>query len=75
MNEVAVGLGEPLEVAAFHSQRKLVVLPNRAMAHFVHLVKLALEHNEVSAGLGLLVHQVALKLLKRVHNLEEIAVV
>lgn len=75
MNEVTVGLSEPLEVAALHSERKLVVLPHRAVAHFVHLVELTLEHDKVSAGLRLLVDEVILKLLKRVYNLEEIAVV
>ena len=51
------------------------MLPNRAVFHLIHLVELALEKDEVSAGLGLLIDQVVLKLLKCVNHLKEVTVV
>lgn len=75
VNEVAVGLGEPLQVAALHREGELLVLVDRAVAYLVHLVKLAFEEHEVTACLRLLVNHVHFKLLESVDDLKEVTVV
>lgn len=75
LHEVLVGFLEPLEVASVHVHRELFVLPDGSMAHLVHLVELALEQNEVTAGLRLAVHHALFELLEGVDDLEEVSVV
>lgn len=50
------------------------MLVNRAILNFVQLVKLPLEHHEVSSGLSVKVYYVLLEFLKGVNNFEEVLV-
>lgn len=74
-DEVLVGFVEPLQVAALNVKRELFVLVDRSMTHLVHLVKLTLEHNEVTAFLGLSVDHTSFELLEGIDDFEEVSVI
>ena len=72
LDEVSVGLLQPLEVSSLDTEWKLLVLVDWSVLHFIHTVKLSLEKNELFAEVRLGVHKTDLELLKGINNLKEV---
>ena len=73
LDVVFTSIEQPSQVATFNFERKLFVLPDTAVLHFVKFIKLSLEENEVTARLAFGVHHGLFKFLEGVDNFEEAA--
>lgn len=51
------------------------MLPDAAVAHFVHFIELTLEKNEFTTFLRLFVYHALLKFFKRINNFEKVTVI
>jgi len=72
-NVVKIGVVEPSQVLTLKLEGESVVLINGSVLHLVHLVKLALEEDELFAGLRLAVNHASLVLLEGVDDFHEVA--
>lgn len=70
---VKVGVVKPSEVLTLELEGESVVLIDRSVLHLVHLVKLALEEDELFARLRLAVDDACLVLLEGVDDFHEVA--
>lgn len=75
LNEVLIGFIEPFKVTALNVEGELLVLMDRSMTYFVHLVELAFENDEITTFLGLSVNHTCFELLEGVDNFEEVSVI
>ena len=72
INIVQIRVIKPLQIPSLYAYRVLLVLVDRSILHFVHLVELSLKQDEVLSSLRLRVHQSRLELLEGVDDLKEI---
>jgi hypothetical protein len=57
-SEILLGVPQPFQVLSFNFERESLMLVNGSILNFVELIKLPLEHHEVSSSLSVKINNV-----------------